>query len=263
MNQNPPPNGRRWKWFWALLFVFLAHAAAVFWFGARVQPLARPEQPQPLLYIATDAAASRRLAEVAGTDPTVFALPSERGFSGGAWLTLKRSDLALTNWTAPAAALPLDVAVLGSALQRYAETNSVSAEALLDGLPSATPFELRVPSAAVIAFSTFAIEGALATRPLTSAAPLPVATNAELVTNSIVELSVNGDGVVESARLAGECGLRAMDEAALRAARQFAFEPLPLPRMARERAVPQRGRAVFTWRVVAPALTNSLTATAP
>ena len=80
------------------------------------------------------------------------------------------------------------------------------------------------------ALSSFAVEGPLSLRRLTRVGVLPIATNSELVTNSVVDISVNGDGIVESAMLIGECGLKGMDERALSAVRQFAFEPLPLPR---------------------------------
>jgi TonB family protein len=263
MSERISSAGRKWRWFWALLFVFLAHAAAVFWFGERIKPIAAPEKPQPLLYIATDEAAAQKLAELACADPTLFALPSERGFSGGAWLILKPTEMSVSNWTAPPRALPLNVDALGTAITRYAETNRVSSEGLLDGLRGATPFELRAPSQPIRGFSSFAISGALSTRKLNWNGTLPPATNAELVTNTVVELSVNADGVVESVMLVGESGHKLADDLALRACRQFAFEPLPLRRAARENAVPQRGRATFHWHVVPPAITNGLAAMTP
>jgi len=263
MKAENETHGRKWRWFWGLLFIFLTHVAAVFWFSERVKPIAEPEQIKPLLYIASDEATSRRLAELSGMDPTLFALPSERGFSGGAWLTFVPADMTLSNWAVPPSWLPLDVNGLGVMLVRYLETNRVSAEALLDDLHSAEPFELRIPSQPIASASTFSIEGALRSRKLISPGALPPATNSELITNSIVELSVNGDGIVESAVLIGECGLKSMDEQALTAAKRLAFEPLPLPRAGREAAVPQRGRVVFTWHVVSAALTNGLTASTP
>ncbi|HMJ90071.1 MAG TPA: energy transducer TonB [Candidatus Acidoferrum sp.] len=250
---------RRWRWFWGLLFIFIAHAAAVFWFGERVKPPAMVEKTQPLLYIATDEATTRRLSELSAADPTLFALPSERGFSGEAWLKFTSADMSLTNWSAPPSWLPLDVNELGSTLALYAGTNRVSTAALLDGLRGTAPFELRVSSPPISVYSSFVIEGSLRSRKLSWTATLPFVTNSELVTNSVVELSVNGDGVVESVMLAGECGVKSMDERALSAARQFSFEPLDLARTKREAATPQRGRVVFTWHVVSPALTNGLT----
>jgi hypothetical protein len=71
---------------------------------------------------------------------------------------------------------------------------------------------------------------------------------------------VNGDGVVESAVLVTQCGLKAMDDEAVAAAKQLGFAPLPVPRAEREAALPQRGRVVFTWHVEPPPLTNGLTA---
>jgi hypothetical protein len=97
---------------------------------------------------------------------------------------------------------------------------------------------------------------------LLSAITLPLATNDDLLTNTVVELVVRGDGIVESTVLTGECGSKAMDEAALGAARSLVFEPkTPAPN--RALGQPERGKAIFTWHVVAPVPTNNLTSMAP
>lgn len=259
---NAPTRGGMWRWFWGFLFLFLAHVAAVFWISEREKPSVQPEQTKPLLYIASDEATERRFAEMSVLDPTLLALPSERGFSGDAWLKFAPRNMTVSNWVAPAAWLPLDAGELGTTLARYGETNRVPVDALLDGPHTTTPFELRRPSTAIASVSTFTLHD-LSSRRLVRSAPLLVATNADLITNSVVEIWVNGDGVVESAVLVGPSGLKQMDEHAVAAAKELAFAPLPLSRATREATVPQRGRVVFTWSVVPQPLTNGLTLNSP
>lgn len=263
MTEAQRKRGRRWRWFWGFTFLFLTHAAAVFWLGQRLQPPTVPEQPKPLIYLASDDEAARRITELSAVDPTLFAWPSEKGFSGDAWLKNKPSDMTLSNGAAQPNWLPVNTNELGGILIAHARTNRISTEPLLDGLRGGTPFELRIAAAPLVSRSTLTVEGGIKERPFTMPIPLPSATNVDLLTNTVVEIAVNGDGVVESAMLAAECGSKAADETAINAARQLAFAPLPLKRAAREAAVPQRGRVVFTWHIVPPAITNGLTATAP
>jgi hypothetical protein len=263
MTEAQQKRGRGWRWFWGFTFLFLAHAAAVFWFGQPLLPPTPPDQPKPLIYLATDDASAARVADLAGIDPTLFAWPSEKGFSGNAWLKPTPPDMTVTNWSAQPNWLPLNTNELGATLLVNAKTNRISTEPLLDGLRGGTPFELRIAAAPLVARSTLAIEGSVKARPFTVPVPLPSATNVDLLTNTVVEIAVNGDGIVESIMLSGECGSKTADEAALAVARQIAFSALPLKRAAREAAVPQRGRVIFTWHIVPPAITNGLTATAP
>ena len=249
----------RRRWFWGFTFIFLTHAAAVFWFGQRSQPLATPEKSEPLIYIPSDAISAERVAQLAIVDPTLLALPSERGFSGNAWLKHVPADLTLSNSSASPSWLVINTNALGATLLAYAETNRLSTESLLEGLRTTTPFELRSAATPLLTRSVFAIEGAVKERAFVLPS-LPAATNADLLANTVVEIAVNGDGVVESVVLAGECGAKSVDEAALGIARQLSFAPLPLKRGARESAMPDRGRVIFTWHIVPPA--NGLTANA-
>jgi hypothetical protein len=253
---------RRWRWFWGFTFIFLTHAAAVFWFGQRVQQPGPPDRLKPLIYLPIDDVSAQRVADLAIVDPTLFALPSEKGFSGNAWLKHTPAPLAVSNWSAPPSWLTLNPNELGATLTAHAETNRISTETLLDGLRSTTPFELRVAALPLLSRSVMAIEGALNQRAFTLPVSLPAATNTDLLTNTVVEIAVNGDGIVESVMLAGECGSKLVDEAAVDVARQLAFAPLPLKRREREAALPERGRVIFTWQIVSPALTNGLTANA-
>lgn len=262
---RPKRSERRslWPWVWGFIFIFLTHAAAVFWLNERHRPNAPPARPNPLIYIATDVQGEQKVAELAGTDPTLFALPSHLGFSGEAWLNFTRSELASSNWTAPPSWLPLSTGQFGTDFLAVAATNRVPVDALLDDLRAATPFELRIPPGLLRPQSELTLDAGLARRGLLWTNDLPVATNTDLLSKTVMEITVNGNGFVESVALLSACGLQAMDEVAIAYARRFQFQQLRQPREKREVAVPERGKATITWRVAPPLLTNSLTVNTP
>ena len=258
-----PPSGRGWRWTWGFLFLFLAHAALVFWFCEKSEVVTIMERPRPLIELPTDQQAIARVIEALGTiDPTLFALPGPHGFSGKAWLNFPPAATTVSNWSAAPDWLPLPVAELGTTLARYAETNRVSIDDLLDDLRATVPLERRIPAESISIGSRFVIEG-LGSRRLLNFGQLPSATNIDVLTNTVVEIAVSGDGVVESAMLLGECGLKAMDERGIAVAGRLVFEPLPAARRVREGASPQRARVTFSWHIWPPVFTNDLSLRLP
>lgn len=249
-------------WIWGFVFLFLLHAFAIFWFSDRtnVEPLWR--KPSAFLYFAGDAEAQQRVQELAALrDPTLFALPHAHGFSGSAWLNFRPTALKLTNGLAPPEWLALPSDHAAESLNDYIATNQPSEDQLFASLRATKSPEVRIPDEPVFPKTTVRVEGALAARKLLHTPPLPPATNADVLRPTALTLSVNGNGVVETASVAGESGLKAADDQAVEAARLFEFEPLAI-RNARERelAPPTVGRLVFTWNVIAP--TNAAPATA-
>jgi hypothetical protein len=250
-------------WAWGFVFLFLIHAVIVFWIGDRSKPRPFSSRPDPFLYIATDDRTQQRLVEgSARASPTLFALPNEQGFSGAAWLSYTPPPVQSSNWVDTPRALPLPVNDLGETFTAFAATNQVSTAALLDGLRRFAPLELESRSEAIGTESTVTVSGPLARRTLSFRPPLPSASHTDLLTNTVVEVAVDGNGVVESFALLGECGMRAMDDAALEWARAVRFAALPLRGPERDAAALMRGRLVFTWAIAPPGLTNAATARA-
>ncbi len=249
----------RWRWAWAFVFLFLAHAVLVFWAGERLALRMPDARPQPLLHIASDEAGRERIERlIEGADPTLFALPGARGFSGGAWLNAMPSAVTLSNWSEAPNWLPLAVDDLGAALGDFTAASRVSGEALFDGLRAPAPFELRVPEEVISSGSGLVIEGALRDRVLMTMPGIPAVTNQDLLPNTVIELWVGAEGGVESLGLVAECGMPGVDAGAMTAARGMQFEPLPLARRERKASGPTRGRVVFTWQVLPVAATNGL-----
>lgn len=246
---------RSWSfWIWGFVFLFLAHVLAVFWLADRrnISPLW--PQPRAFLYLGGDAAQDQRMAELtSGRDPTLFALPHPESFSGGAWLKFQPERPKLTNGAAPPEWLPLPVAQLGTALDEYVATNRPSTGPLLASLRRRVNPEVRLPDEPVVARSTVQVEGRLQQRGLVFVPPLPDVPHPDVLANTVVTVSVNGDGRVESAALVREAGSKPAESNALALARSFEFSPLPI-RDARVRAAapPAIGRLVFTWRLVPP-----------
>jgi TonB family protein len=249
-------------WLWGFLFVFLLHAFAVFWFGERAAARQALAKPAPFLQFSLTPRADRRLVDsLALRHPTLFALPSARGFSGGAWLNFTPEKVQIVENFAPPEWLPLPVEQLGRTLSDYARTNVSATDTLLAELRYTPAQEFRTPDEPVITRSVFRIEGLLTGRGLMHAPVLPSATHTDVLRSTVLSVLVNGEGNVESAIVIVESGRRETDQAALDTVRQFVFEPLPISKAAvRMAAPPTPGRVVFTWHVtnaVAVAAVNS------
>ena len=256
---NPAPRPSKKFWIWGVLLLFLIHGAAVFWFGKRSATEPTWQKPEPFLY-AGDAEVDLRLAEViAYRDPTLFALPHPHGFSGGAWSGFQPEVLKLSNWSASPEWLVLSVDQLGDSLHDFVATNQPSVEPLLAALRATKTLETRLPGEPVLTRTAIRVEGPLAARALLGTPPLPAMPHTDVPRPTTVAVSVNGEGVVESASVAVESGLKLADTNAVELARQFEFAPLAL-RGARARvaATPTLGQIIFTWQVVRP--TNVVTA---
>jgi len=185
-------------------FLFLAHAAAIFRFSDATRPR-RGVRVTALFYLSLDAKSDQRVAELtAGRDPTLFALPHARGFSGGAWLSFQPEIPKLSNWSAPPEWLALPLDQLGNSLHEYVATNRVAEEHLLSSLRAPKNVEVRIPDEPIITNTTVRVEGPLAARKLVGVLALPSATNTDVLRRTVVTVSVNGDGVVETASLARE-----------------------------------------------------------
>jgi TonB family protein len=247
------PERRTWQfWVWGFVFIFLAHALAVLHFGERQLPVMPSGKTQPFFYLSLDEESDRYLAELTlGRDPTLFALPNPHGFSGGAWLKFQPDMPRLSNWSAQPEWLTLSPERLSYSLDDYIATNRPSEEQLLASLRATRNIELRIPDEPLLTQTVARAEGALAGRTITYAPPLPPAIHSEVLHPTVVTVSVNGDGLVESASLSGERGLKQADEQALQLARRFEFQPLPIRDVkARGAAAPTIGRLIFIWQVL-------------
>ena len=244
----------RGAWFWGFVFIFLAHALAVFWLAERREYKTSRTKPRAMFYLGGGPEYERWLGDASVLrDPTLFALPHEHGFSGGAWLNFQPQPQASTNGSAPPEWLTLDTARLGGALREYIATNRPSETRLLASLRATRSPEARIADDPILTNSTVQIEYGSSTRRLVSSPKLPSVPLAELPSNTVVCVTVNGDGQVESASIAHASASKWADQRAIELARRLEFDPLPI-RNARARLTvsPTVLRVVFRWHAVPP-----------
>jgi len=244
----------RGAWFWGFVFIFLAHALAVFWLAERREYKTSRAKPRAMFYLAGGPEYERWLGDASVLrDPTLFALPHEHGFSGGAWLNFQLQPQASTNGSAPPEWLALDAGRLGGALGEYIATNRPSETRLLASLRATRPPEARITDDPILTNSTVQIEYGSSARRLVSSPKLPSVPLAELPGRTVVCVTVNGEGQVESAAITRESASKWADQRAVELARRLEFDPLPIRNTRARLTVPPTVlRVVFNWHAVPP-----------
>src|SRR6185369_16911410 len=119
-------------------------------------------------------------------DPTLFAMPDPRGFSGPAWMRVPTLGHQSRDWTEPERWLTLRVAGLGGAFAELVRTNVVGPRLLADK-PAPRLSEVAPSPVPMRRKSTFRITGDLARRDLL--APLEVSSiaNTNILTNTVIQ----------------------------------------------------------------------------
>jgi len=177
-------------------------------------------------------------------DPTVFPLPSQHGFSERAWLRLKQYEVPAE--TEARAWLTNDPALLGT---NFPLNRSKSL--LPFGLADHDGADLE-PWPAFLAPEPFKtqsrleVRGELTERQLNTPTQLrawPAGPNAQLLSDSVVQIAVDSAGRVVAARLLARSGSVDADTNALAEARRLRFWPVPSP-------TPVWGKAVFAWQTL-------------
>ena len=260
---------QRWpaaRWWVFIGLVFSTQLGLIFWLG-------RPQGPPPPAPT-RDLAPSLQLAGpgasevLALSDPTLFALPHNEGFSGEAWLSIPPSTFQSYEWSEPDQSLnlvPDDLAVI---FKEFAATNQPL------GLSVLMRPDLRLKQPRVVEGDPFAtrsvleLTGGLETRRLLSPVSLPsgfpASLGTEILTNSVVQVLVGNDGLLASAPvLMIHSGSEAADEYALREARNARFAAVDVPDPANPLAGLTWGQLVFQWRALPLADTNKAPEPAP
>ena len=258
--QDSAPWSRR-RWFWFVAGILLAHAGLVFWLGERSQPVGVVTSPEPLLKLMANRPPAPSVALFPPlNDPTLFALPSHQGFSGAAWLDSSPAWPVPPVWAEPPRWLPPQTGELGADFLRFIATNKHNGsfmEVALD-LPVSTA-DVLLFNDAVTTQSLVRIQGPLTNRPLTAPVTVRDPVYPDALSDTVIQVRVNQDGLNESAILVRGCGVKGVDESALAAVRAARFLPVahsPGEDADRRPAFPAWGRMVFQWFTVPPPVTN-------
>lgn len=247
------------KFLLAILAVFAVQVALTFWIG--YPPAVKHFEPPtvPVIYVADD----RYRDLLAINDPTLFILPHRENFSGDAWLKTTPLKFSPTNWTEPARPLELPREQLGGTFVAFMQTNRPARfhPRIDSGLDTATAAATPLPPISIP--SQMFVEGDLAHLRLLTRFALPPRTNSDLLTNTVIQMTVDAQGYPYSWVISSGSGSDDADRLALtNYARAIRFSPpvaealsiIPADKMV-------SGRLIFEWQTVPPAPTNTPSAT--
>lgn len=252
---RPWPRGR---WVVAVLLLCLIQLGFIFWLGQRQWPAPVPAGPSPSITVVNPGS----LEWLALEDPTLFALPNVRGFSGPAWIEVAPRPAPVFDWTEAPRLMPLPVEQLGSLFAGFMATNqNGTSPAIFRDLPAPT----LPPPAPPVAFPTQSVvrvEGGVPGRALLTPMAAPSWQHVDLLSPTVLQLVVDSRGWPVSTTLLSSSGRPDVDLFALQQARTARFEPL-LDREA-EQTSPIASplswvRLIFEWYTLPAQPTNAVT----
>jgi hypothetical protein len=252
---RPWPRGR---WIVAVFLLCVIQLACIFWLGQRQWPAPVPAGPSPSLTVVNRAS----LEWLALEDPTLFALPNVRGFSGPAWIEVPPRPAAVFDWTEAPRFMPLPVEQLGNLFAGFMATNQ-------NGVTPARFRELPAPTlpppAAPLASPTQSVvrvEGGVPGRELLTQLTAPSWQHVDLLSPTVLQLVVDSRGWPVSTTLLSSSGRPDVDQFALQQARTARFEPLldREPGQTSQIASPLSWvRLIFDWHTLPAQPTNTVT----
>ena len=245
---------RRW---WGLVALVLGvQLGLIFWLGETSPIRPRPAASGLTLRLAGSASAEL----LALHDPTLFVLAHPQVLPAPAWVRTPRPEVHPFAWPEPTNYLLLATDQLGASFNRFVETDSfIPLHPLAQPKPQLTLPSL--PTQPISAGqSAVRLEGALARRRLITPLDLHSQTNRDILTNSVVQLLVDSDGIPRSVTLLSGSGSLAADQHALDQARDARFDALsrnPAATTPEPTARLSWGRMIFLWHTLPLPPTNA------
>jgi len=245
----------RWGFFIAIIFA--VQLALIFWLGNASPVRPRPPAAAPAVHLAANYSSELLMLQ----DPTLFALPHRQGFSGSAWLKMPRMNFRSFDWSEPTNWLSLPILQLGAGFGQFTETNRFDSWQL----PASPEPDLRLPEFLPLAIgagqSRLRLEGGLAKRRLLTPLELTSWEHKDLLTNSVVQMLVDGEGRPQSfVLLLPGSGETKADQQAINLARAARFEPMNARgpgRISNPLTNLTWGQMVFEWHTLPAAPTNT------
>ena len=210
------PSARRFHWGWWVAVVFVLQGGGLWWLSRQPNASARPENPPSLLLADTNSAGL--LEALALEDPTAFARPNPKGFSGR---SLRPEILSHQphRWQPSEIEIPYPTNLLTVPIDLILKTNiGDNANAFVKPMPEIVV--LNVPPLRGPKASRLEVAGDLADRKLLASPKLQTWDHTTLLRPTRVQVMVNlGGRVFSVVRLAGS-GHAPADAMALALARR-------------------------------------------
>jgi hypothetical protein len=258
---NPNPGGEidleswpRYRWWMLVPAVLVFQLLMIFWLGYHGPGPMLPKKAGLNLSLARNLNGD----SLALGDPTLFALPHPQGFAGRAWLAVPDRGAQPYAWSEPPQWLTLPLQELGNVFHTFLATNQSTHLPSLD--QTEPTFVLPEAGGLLVGEgqSRFRVLGDLAGRPMLTPFSLSSWTNAEALTNSVVQLLVGAAGRPVSITLLSSSSSSTADQFALKLAEGARFQPVgnasskppdPLTGLS-------WGQIVFEWNTIPPPPTN-------
>jgi len=243
-----------YRWWSIVALVLTIQVGLIFWLG--------DQGPVPVrstaVHLSLKIAGTATNEILALMDPTLFALPHRESFAGTAWLRVPDLGAQPFEWSEPPQWLELSEAQLGAAFHSFLATNQFTPpQALAQNEPEFAVAEVA-SSPAIPDGSTVRILGELTGRRLLTPFSLGAWTNAEMLTNSIVQVLIDAQGQPYYVTLLSQSGSAEADQFAIKQGWMARFEPLAQDghKPATPPAGLSWGQIVFDWHTMPPAPTN-------
>jgi len=255
----------RGRWWGAFLLVMFAQVGLIFCLSNRKPLSSREVDLTTTFHLVVDAPSGCAIAEwLTIEDPALFALPDVRAFSGLAWMIAPALSHQSVDWTEPPRWLSLPVNELGLVFTEFVRTNVIGPRVLADRLAPQTD-RMAVPALPLTSRSRLRLEGELAGRELLAPLELPSIPSAEILTDTVVQVSVSRQGVPFAPVLLSSSGSVDADRQALEQVKTIRFRPLAdgsgiLPR---GQITFSLGQIIFQWHTLEMRATNAPAAQLP
>jgi TonB family protein len=230
-------------------------AGGILWLSDRSEWVERERLQTPVL----------RLGEVTHhtlvPDPTFLALPSGAGFAGVAWRQAHVPQYTSRPWTEPPRWLTAREAPLGRSFLEASRPEigrGLTAEKPVPELVRRTVTPVRLPERSLIR-----VEGDLARLEWLTPLSAPSITHSNILSETVVRMTVHPAGQVLSAIVLKSSGLRSADQQALALARDARFAPVPDMDASAGEESWTWGRLIIHWRTVAPTVKEPAAPRAP
>ena len=237
--------GKR-KWSAIIVFILGLHLGLIYWAGRPTE--ARRVYPKlPQFSFATEAGPA---GTAPAENPLLFASAQWNGFSGSGWM----QEPEMPN--------PVPEVLPPPRLLSHDRARDILPSPALPSRSYQIPYRIPPPSlvpgpAPAEGASTYVIEGNLEARGLAAPLELPPQRHNDVIGSSVVQVGVDPDGTVLSARLIASSGFRQADADALAIARQARFKPAG-PARGSEGPNLDWGKLIFHWFALELSSTNTL-----
>src|SRR5262245_47605270 len=205
----PVPDLETWsraRYWTAFAIALVAQALLIYALSERQPAAPRAVESTPVHYLVLDSLVDTATSEwLQLGDPTLFALPNLRGFSGAAWLRPNALNYQPTDWVGPDCWLTPDLTEPAAPFTETVDRNTAVCPAFVDK-PAPRLSEVNPRSIPLPTKSSVRVEGELARRALLGPVEVPSLPHTDILTNTVVELGVNPSGLVQWTVVLGSSG---------------------------------------------------------